>query len=196
MAAGGSTRSAIFAWDCGAAGACVSAGGLIARSCGFWRIKIAAPATATTTPRTTAAAIHSQVLGLLASTPGAMGRWASRSGRAAEPGRSISLGTSGAPADCRGSSGRITITGGAAEACASSALVDRTALVRSSAVAGELSSFASFTPTRGAAAGPAFDAVAGCGGLMAAATGAGRAGGRATAAGLPAGGIGAGGIWD
>ena len=124
----------------------------MARSCGFWRIRIAAPATARTTPRTTAAAIHSQGFGLATSTLGATGRWISASGLDARPGRSNSAATSGASADCTGSSRRVATTGGAPDSCASSALVGRTALPGSSAATpGKPSSLPPFAPTEGAA---------------------------------------------
>ena len=94
----------------------------MARSCGFWRIRIAAPATARTTPRRTAAAIHSHGFGLATSAPGATGRWISASGREARPGRSISAATSGASTDCTSSSRRVATTGGAPDSCPLSAL--------------------------------------------------------------------------
>ena len=126
-------------------GAVASTGGLIARSCGFWRIRIAAPATARTTPRATAAAIHSHGFGLPSSLLGATGRWPSKSCRAPAPGRSNSPGTSGAAANSTGSSGRVATTGGAAEACTSSAHLDRADLARSGG-GWKLSSLASFVP--------------------------------------------------
>ena len=171
----------------------------MARSCGFWRIKIAVPATATTIPRTTAAAIHNQVFGLPTPTPGITGRWTSKSCRAVEPGRSTSLGTSGAAADCTGSSERVATTGGAPETCASSVFAERTAFVRSSgAVVDERSSLALFAPTIGAAGAP-FDPTSDCGGFPGDTPGARRAGtGEAAVASAPAEGLPTGGVdgWD
>ena len=81
-------------------------------------------------------------LGLAGLAPGRARPLAFRSGLVVPPGRSTSPGTFGAVADCTASSARVAITGGAPEASASSALVGRTAFVRSSAVERAPSAFA------------------------------------------------------
>ena len=108
----GSARWAILAGACVASGA-GAAGGLIARSCGFCRMRIAATATESTIPSTTASAAHGHDRRFSTGAEGATGRSPSASGRPTAT-RSPSSGASTATARLSSaSSARVATIGGA-----------------------------------------------------------------------------------
>ena len=111
----GWARWAILAGLCGAS--CGSGGGAIARSCGFWRMRIAAAAMERTTPSTTASANHGHERRFSANVVGAKGRCPSP-----EPTRSTSTGATGATFVASSASSAVTGGAPALSSCSASAL--------------------------------------------------------------------------